>query len=60
MKNTKRFILGLVSSLLLSAGFVRAADNLDPVVRDARTSTEKTLGVAKGCATQCWAIDDGS
>jgi hypothetical protein len=59
MKNTKRFVLGLVSSLLLAVGFVRAADSLDPVLNDASTASNQ-LGVADSCTAQCWAIDDGS
>lgn len=31
MKINIRYILGLLSSVLLSAGFVRAAERLDPV-----------------------------
>lgn len=30
MKNLKRFILGLASSLLLTCGLVRAAEHCDP------------------------------
>jgi hypothetical protein len=60
MKNTKRLVFGLISSLLLAVGFVRAADSLDPVVKDAAVSSSQTLGVADDCSTQCWAIGDGS
>jgi hypothetical protein len=31
MKNTKRFSFGLLSSLLLAAGFTNVAEQLDPI-----------------------------
>lgn len=31
MKSIKRTLLGIISSLLLAAGFVRAAGDLDPI-----------------------------
>jgi hypothetical protein len=60
MKTTKRFVLGLISSLLLAVGFVRAADSLDPVLQNSPVSSNNTLGVADGCSTNCWLVDDGS
>jgi hypothetical protein len=60
MKTTKRLVLGFLSSLLLAAGFVRAADSLDPVLKGSKTSNDTTMSVADGCTAQCWAIDDGS
>ena len=57
MKTTNRFILGLTSSLLLAAGFARAADRLDPVVNHSASSSAN-LQVADGCSTQCWAIEN--
>jgi len=38
MKTPTRFLLGLFSSLLLSAGFVRAAERLDPLSHSLATS----------------------
>lgn len=58
MKTTKRLIMGFSSSLLLAAGFVRAADRLDPVVPEA--SKDNPLGVADNCTVPTWAIGDGS
>jgi hypothetical protein len=55
MKNTKRFVLGLTSSLLLAAGFARAADRLDPVVN--HESPANALKAADGCTAACWAVD---
>ena len=60
MKTTKRLALGFLSSLLLAAGFVRAADSLDPVLTGSKTSSDTTMSVADGCTAQCWAIDDGN
>jgi hypothetical protein len=31
MNTTKRFVFGILSSVLLAVGLVRAADSLDPV-----------------------------
>lgn len=44
MKNLKRFLFGAFSSLLLTAGFVRAADRLDPM---SRTLTSVDTGIAQ-------------
>ena len=50
MKTTKRLVLGVVSSLLLAVGFVRAADSLDPVLNGSSGSTAKSMGVADSCS----------
>ena len=34
MKNIKRLALGIISSVLLAAGFARSADRLDPMNQD--------------------------
>ncbi len=60
MKTSKRLVFGLLSSLLLAVGFVRAADRLDPVLKGANGSSDTTMSAADGCTAQCWAIDDGS
>jgi len=38
MNSTKRLVLGVLSSLLLAAGFARAADRLDPMNQSLSTS----------------------
>lgn len=60
MKTTKRLVFGLLSSLLLAVGFVRAADRFDPVLKGSNDSSNTTMSAADGCTTQCWAIADGS
>jgi hypothetical protein len=60
MKTTNRFVYGLASSLLLAAGFVRAADRLDPLLNGSRQPSKNSLDVAENCTTPCWAADDGS
>lgn len=60
MKNTKRLVLAVISSLLLAAGFVQAAEKLDPVVTDiSGSNVQKTLQVAQDCGTgPCGIADD--
>jgi hypothetical protein len=60
MKTTNRLMLGLISSLLLAVGFVRAADSLDPILQGSRDPLAPSLGAAETCTAACWAIDDGS
>lgn len=43
MKTTTRFLYGIVSSLLLAAGFVRAADSWDPMSRDLGSTADSSL-----------------
>ena len=49
MKSIKRILLGIISSLLLAVGFVRAADSLDPVLKGASGSDSNAMRVADGC-----------
>ncbi len=42
MKNSLRFFLGLISSLLLSAGFAKAAAHLDPL-------SNSPMAIVSGC-----------
>jgi hypothetical protein len=56
MKNTKRLILGVISSLLLSAGFAQAAEKIDPLASD--IASETTLQVADDCDGTCGIADD--
>jgi hypothetical protein len=51
INSIKRLLLGVLSSLLLAAGFVRAADTLDPVVKGAPVSASESLGFADDCTT---------
>ena len=56
MNSTKRLIFGVVSTLLLAVGFVRAADRLDPMSQGLR-ATASDIVVADGgtppCAAPC-------
>lgn len=58
MNNNKRFFLGLLSSLLLACGFVRAAERMDPMT-SSQGSIHSTLRTGGGpeCIALC-AIDD--
>jgi hypothetical protein len=60
MNSTKRFFLGLVSSLLLAVGFVRAADRFDPVSRALPSINENLQlnATAADTHTECWADFD--
>jgi hypothetical protein len=54
MNSTKRLVFGVISSLLLAAGFVRAADRLDPMTNSLRISTDNnTVGIAVPCTVPC-------
>ncbi|MBI4623678.1 MAG: hypothetical protein HY736_10750 [Verrucomicrobia bacterium] len=53
MKNIKRLVLGVVSSLLLAAGFAWAADRLDPVLVDVRAPAVQPDGIAANCTLPC-------
>lgn len=55
MKNTKRLVLAVISSLLLAVGFVRAAEKLDPI---AKSASEIVLEIAPDCGTSCGIADD--
>lgn len=54
MNSLKRLVFGVISSLLLAAGFVRAADRLDPMTKSLRISNgNTTVGVAAPCTVPC-------
>lgn len=55
MNSIKRLVLGVISTLLLAAGFVRAADRLDPMNNSLRLSfnDDGSLGVAPPCIEPC-------
>lgn len=59
MNPTKRSVLGVVSSLLLTAGLVRAAEQFDPVAKVAILIPTDGAGArtpAEGCVlpSQCY------
>lgn len=55
MKTTKRFLFGLLSSLLLAAGFARAADGLDPMTTNlgADANNHVASTAAEPCISPC-------
>ena len=54
MNSITRIVSGLLSSLLLAAGFVRAADRLDPINNSLRLSNHNhSVGVASPCTVPC-------
>ena len=54
MKSINRLVLGILSSLLLAAGFVRAADRLDPMSNSLSLSNDNTtVGIAVPCTVPC-------
>jgi hypothetical protein len=48
-QKVKRFLLGLLSSLLLAAGFAHAADRIDPVSLALRGSAIQSDGPTDPC-----------
>jgi hypothetical protein len=54
MNKTKRLVLGVISSLLLAAGFAQAADRLDPLSKSLGSDVTPLAHVAtEACATLC-------
>jgi hypothetical protein len=54
MNSINRLVYGLLSSLLLAAGFVRAADRLDPMNNILTASNKNnTMGIAAPCIAPC-------
>ena len=54
MKSIKRLVFGVISSLLLAAGFVRAADRLDPMTNSLRYSSGNgVVGMTPPCTDPC-------
>ena len=49
MNTIKRLVLGVLSCLLLAAGFVRAADRLDPLTQTLRVGNESVGAPQMGC-----------
>ena len=59
MNTIKRLVLGLISSLLLAVGFVRAADRLDPMLNTTSVSTANPMVAAVDCTVPCDSVDNG-
>jgi hypothetical protein len=57
MKTTTRMALGLASSLLLSAGFLHAAQSLDPMTKSAALSAQAAGPVDGGPGLPCQLVD---
>jgi hypothetical protein len=57
MKKTQRFVLGMISSLLLATGFVHAAGNLDPMtslpLSSADNGSPQEARAGEDCALEC-------
>lgn len=58
MKTTQRLILGIVSSLLLTVGFVRAAERFDPLSIHVVTSSDQATTAVAETGTWCIAEQD--
>jgi hypothetical protein len=60
MKNLKRLVLGVLSSLLFTIGFARAADQLDPMSQSLpQINPDAAMSGAPDCSTLC-DIHDGN
>jgi hypothetical protein len=61
MKTINRIALGTISSLLLSAGMVQAAQRLDPlsnsIVESGESPTGRQNASAQGCAPCAYQLD---
>ena len=60
MNSITRLIYGLVSSLLLAAGFVRAADRLDPTNHSLGLIDNKNMTAAGPCVMPCGVVSEVS
>jgi len=58
MKNLKRLVLGVLSSLLFTVGFARAADLLDPMSQSLPLATDSTISSAPDCSSLCDVYDE--
>lgn len=58
MKNFKRLLLGVLSSLLFAAGFARAASQLDPMSQSLNQTNDSVISGAPDCGTLCDVMDD--
>ncbi len=57
MKKLARFLLGVISTLLLSAGLSRAASKVEPLSLD-QTSSKRTVAPTPDCGTPCHLLDE--
>ena len=57
MKKLIRFMMGFISSVLLSAGFSRAADKLD-LIDSNQPGPNRTIAPSPGCGTICNLLDE--
>jgi hypothetical protein len=55
MNKTKRFLFGVLSSLLLAAGFARTADGLDPITQGIDSTTDSAIAsrASDACTPPC-------
>jgi hypothetical protein len=53
MKTINRILVGLLSSLLLSAGLLRAAEKLDPLAQQSALLKGPNLPPSAGCTLPC-------
>jgi len=53
MKNLKRLVLGVLSSLLFAVGFARVANHLDPMSRSLERSADSTISSSPDCVSLC-------
>ena len=61
MKTLNRLVLGVLSSLLLAAGFVRAADQMDPISRSLpKNEGSMVTSTAPDCSQNCDVADSNS
>jgi hypothetical protein len=63
MNSKKRFVLGLVSSLFLACGFVRAAERLDPMTQSSHgkpITMVSAVSCGGDCNPPCWVDDSGN
>jgi len=60
MKTATRLLLGIITTLLLTAGLARAAEHFDPISNDAgHTSCLTSDGSAPNCSMPCIGCDGG-
>jgi hypothetical protein len=60
MKNLKRLVLGVLSSLLFTVGFARVADQLDPMSQSLPSSGDAVVSSAPDCTSLCDINDDNA
>ncbi len=53
MKSIKRIVFGVISSLLLAAGFVHAAGGVEPISSLSNAIESESHGSSPGCVTEC-------